>query len=417
MLYRSYQWQDDMVAPIRAWARLAKPLLQPSTWGLSDEMFPISGPLRRRVSASLEMVARSELSHCRPDFDITSVIVDDVETTVVEEIALRLPFGNLVHFRKEFGADVVQPKVLVVAAMSGHFATLLRDTVDALLVDHDVYITDWINVRDVPLADGRFGMDEYISYVISFLEEIGPQTHVVAVCQPCVQALAAVAVMAEDDNPATPASLTLMAGPIDVRQNPTGVNDLATERSLEWFERNVIHTVPRRYAGGGRRVYPGFVQLTAFMSMNPDRHMDQHLLLYDHLVAEEHEAAEVIKDFYDEYFSVSDLAAEFYLETIDYVFQRALLATGDLTYRGRRVDPGAIRSTPLLTVEGERDDICSVGQTAAAHDLCSSLPTGAKRHHLQAGVGHYGVFSGARWRNEICPEVANFVLLAQNVAV
>ncbi len=400
------------MAPVRSWARITKPLLDPASWGLPDWPFAATEPLRRRASASLDLLARCEVSHDRPEYGITSVIVDEVETPVTEEIVLRRPFGDLLHFRKELPDGVVQPKVLVVAAMSGHFSTLLRDTVDALLIDHDVYITDWHNARDVPVSDGRFGVDEYIAYLIDYLAEMGPRSHVVAVCQPCVQALAATAIMAEDDHPAAPATLTLMAGPIDVRQNPNEVNDLANERPYEWFERNVIYTVPYRHQGGGRRVYPGFLQLSAFMSMNLDRHIDQHVALYRHLVNGDDESAEAIKEFYDEYFAVCDLTAEFYLETIDRVFQRTLLATGDLEFQGRRVDPSAIRKTALLTVEGERDDICSVGQTSVAHDLCSSLRPSQKRHHLQPGVGHYGVFSGRRWRQEIRPVVANFILAA-----
>ncbi len=410
MLYQTYQLQDDLAAPVRAWAQLTKPMLEPSFWGLPEQPFAPTEPIRRRASASLELLTRCRLTHRRPEYGITSVIVDGVDTPVTEEVALRLPFGDLLHFRKDLEPTVAQPKVLVVAAMSGHFATLLRDTVDALLIDHDVYITDWNNARDVPLDDGRFGVDEYISYLIRFLDEIGPGGHVVAVCQPCVQALAAVAVMAEDDHPATPASLTLMAGPIDVRQNPTAVNELAFEQDYEWFERNVIYTVPWRHQGRGRRVYPGFVQLSAFMSMNPDRHLEQHQRLYGYLVDGEDAPAEAIKTFYDEYFAVCDLTAEFYLETIDRVFQRALLATGDLEFEGRKVDPSAITSTALLTVEGERDDICSVGQTSAAHELCTAVPATRRQHHLQPGVGHYGVFSGRRWRREILPVVANFVL-------
>jgi polyhydroxyalkanoate depolymerase len=307
---------------------------------------------------------------------------------------------------------VEQPKVLLVAPISGHFATLLRNTVEVLLRDHDVYITDWKNARDVPLSAGSFGFDDYVDHVVHFLEEIGPPVHMVAVCQPCVPALAAVALMSEDANPACPRSLTLMGGPVDVRINPTAVNDLATGNSFEWFEDNLIHSVPLRYEGRGRRVYPGFLQLSAFMSMNSGRHFEQHRALYQHLADGEEEQARSIRDFYDEYFAVLDLTAEFYLETIDRVFQRALLAKGELDHRGRRIDCGHIRRTALLTVEGERDDICAVGQTAAAHDLCSGLRPHLKRHYLQAGVGHYGVFSGRRWESQIYPQVRAHILAA-----
>jgi polyhydroxyalkanoate depolymerase len=328
---------------------------------------------------------------------------------VREQIIRSTPFGDLIRFVKAEGTTV-QPKVLVVAPLSGHFATLLRNTIQTLLRDHDVYITDWKNARDVPLSAGTFGFDDYVDHVIAFLEEIGPQVHLLAVCQPCVQALAATALMSEDGNPATPRSLTLMGGPVDVNANPTTVNELATGQPFEWFEDNLITRVPWRYAGAGRRVYPGFLQLGAFMAMNMGRHQDQHRALYQHLADGETEQAASIRDFYDEYFAVLDMTAEFYLETIDRVFQRALLAKGELVYRGRTVDCGKIRQTALLTVEGERDDICAVGQTSAAHDLCSSLRPHMKRHYLQAGVGHYGVFSGKKWDNQIYPQVRSFIL-------
>jgi poly(3-hydroxybutyrate) depolymerase len=279
-----------------------------------------------------------------------------------------------------------------------------------LLQDHEVYITDWKNARDVPRSAGSFGVEDYVEYVIRFMEEIGPGGHILAVCQPCVQALAAVAVMSEDRNPATPLSMTLMAGPVDVRESPTAVNDLAFEKPLSWFRNNVIASVPFRYPGAGRRVYPGFVQLTAFMTMNMDRHMAQHKRMYQLLADGEVEEAEKIKAFYDEYFAVLDLTEEFYIETIDRVFQKAELARGEMTYKGRKVNPAAIRHTALLTVEGGRDDICGLGQTSAAHDLCSSLRPHLKRHHLQANVGHYGVFNGRRWEKEIYPVVRNMIL-------
>jgi polyhydroxyalkanoate depolymerase len=322
---------------------------------------------------------------------------------------LSLPFCNLIRFAKD---DVAaQPRMLVVAPLSGHFATLLRNTVETLSRDHDVYITDWKNARDIPLSEGRFGFDDHVDTLIRCLEAIGPGAHILAVCQPCVQALAAVALMAEDDNPAAPLSMTLMAGPIDTRVSPTAVNVLAMSHPIEWFERNLIFPVPLGLPGARRKVYPGFVQLFAFMSMNRERHTNAHRELYHHLAAGRAAAAEAIMSFYDEYFAVLDLAAEFYLETVDIVFQQALLAKGELTYRGRSVNPGAIRRTALLTVEGERDDICSVGQTAAAHDLCKGLRPHLKRHHLQAGVGHYGTFSGKRWNGQIYPVIRNLVLV------
>ncbi|WP_457324280.1 polyhydroxyalkanoate depolymerase, partial [Roseateles sp. P5_E11] len=278
---------------------------------------------------------------------------------------------------------------------------------------HDVYITDWHNVRDVPLAAGRFGLDEYTGHLIDFLAAIGPQAHVVAVCQPCVSALAAVALMAEDDHPATPASLTLMAGPIDCRVSPTAVNELATSKPISWFKKNLISHVPWQHAGAGRRVYPGFVQLSAFMSMNKDRHTNAFKDYYKHLVADEFDKAEVTRVFYEEYLAVADLAADFYLETVERVFQTYDLPRGEMFFRGRRVNPAAIRRTALLTVEGERDDICAVGQTLAAQDLASSLRAYMRTHYIQPNVGHYGVFSGRRWQHQVYPLVRHVIQVSQ----
>lgn len=400
MLYATYQSLDDIFAPFRTAAHFALSFTPKA-----------SGPftqLIRTQAAGLEMITRFGLSHDRPRFGIGTVKVDGRERPVREEVALELPFGRLLHFARDL--DTPLPKVLVTAPLSGHFATLLAGTVRTLLRDHDVYITDWTNARDVPLSAGRFGVEDYVAYLIRFMEEIGPGAHMLAVCQPCVQALAATAVMSEDHNPATPRSLILMAGPVDVRESPTAVNDLANEKPMEWFERTVIGTVPLRFRGAGRKVYPGFVQLFSFMAMNMDRHREQHEKLYQHLANGEEAEARKIKAFYDEYFSVLDLTAEFYLETIDRVFQKAELATGEFSFKGRKVDPGAIRHTALLTVEGGRDDICGLGQTSAAHDLCCSLRPHLKRHHLQANVGHYGVFNGRRWDNEIYPVVRNMIL-------
>ena len=400
MLYDSYQLSDDLVAPLRRAASWAG--------GMARSMGLERGAAARRLTAGWEMVSRLEVTHVRPDFAIRPVRVGNRDVAPVEEVALDLPFGRLVRFRKD--VDAPQPKVLVVAPLSGHFSTLLRSTVQTLLRDHDVFITDWANARDVPVAAGAFGVEDYVEYLIRFFEAIGPGAHALAVCQPCVQTLAAVAVMSEAGHPATPRSMTLMGGPIDVRESPTEVNALATSKPLAWFERAVIARVPRRFRGGGREVYPGFLQLTAFMAMNADRHKDQHRKLYDHLARGEVVEAARIKEFYDEYFAVLDLTAEFYLETIDRVFQKAELARGEFTYRGRRVNPAAIRKTALLTVEGGRDDICALGQTSAAHDLCTSLRPHLKRHHMQANVGHYGVFSGKKWENEIYPVVRNMIL-------
>jgi poly(3-hydroxybutyrate) depolymerase len=405
MLYDAYQAQSDMLAPLRAWAGLTSSLLRDTSAG------PTSNYILKSISAAAEIVNRAHLIHERPSYEIETVAVDGREVPVREEAVLTTPFGSLLRFAKETNTE--QPRVLIVAPMAGHFPTLLRQTAKPMLPEHDVYITDWTNARDVPMGAGRFGVDEYIDHVILFFEKLGPGAHVVAVCQPCAALLAAVAVMAQGDHPCQPRSMTLMAGPVDTRVAPTSVNELATGHPIEWFEKNLIATVPRRYAGAHRRVYPGFVQVSAFLSMNLPRHVRAHLDLFEHIRKGEDDKAEANRKFYDEYFSVSDLPAEFYLETVRRVFQEFHLPRGLFEFRGRRVEPQAIRKTALLTVEGERDDICSVGQTVAAHDLCTSIKPFRKKHYVQAGVGHYGVFSGTRWQTQIYPIVRN-VILANN---
>ena len=400
MLYLAYQTQSDFMTPLRAWATVAlaagkQPLLA-------------DGQVMRNLTAAYELMSRAGLTHTRPPFGITSVTVGNREVEVREEAAHSTAFGTLLHFKKDIATP--QPRVLLVAPLSGHFATLLRGTVRTMLPEHDVYITDWYNARDVPLTAGRFGVDEYLEHLVKFLEVMGPGAHILAVCQPCVAALSAVAVMAQSGNPAQPRSMTLMAGPIDCRVNPTKVNELANKRDIAWFERTLTASVPLRFPGAFRRVYPGFVQLAAFMSMNIERHVKAHKELYDNLASGETEKAAVTKAFYDEYFAVLDLTAEFYLETVRMIFQEYALPLGKLEWRGMRIDPNAIRKTMLLTVEGERDDICAVGQTVAAHDLCGKLRPYLKRHHMQAGVGHYGVFSGKRWENQIYPILKNVIL-------
>jgi len=402
MLYQMYQGLNDALEPMRLMAA-AGIRMRPAFGPWADQ------PLARSVFAAMDMAANTRVTHTRPPYQIETVVSGNMDVAVHEQVIRSTPFANLIRFTKTESA-LVQPKVLIVAPMSGHFATLLRHTAATMLRDHDVYITDWKNARDTPLSAGRFGFDEYVDHLITFLEEIGPPAHLLAVCQPCVQALAATALMSEDGNPATPRSLTLMGGPVDVDANPTSVNELATSHDFAWFEKNLITTVPWRYPGAGRRVYPGFLQLGAFMAMNMSRHNDQHRALYQHLADGELEQAATIREFYEEYFAVLDMTAEFYLETIDRVFQRALLAKGQLDHRGRRVDCSKIRHTALLTIEGERDDICAVGQTSAAHDLCTGLRPHMKSHYLQAGVGHYGVFSGRKWENQIYPQVRNFIL-------
>ena len=405
MIYLTYQAMSDLMAPVRALSAATLSALD-TPWGA-----PFAQGAGRHTRAALEMVARAGLTHHRPAFGIDRVAVNGQDVTVTEEAAFATPFGTLLHFRKD--TTVPQPRVLVVAPLSGHFATLLRGTVHTLLPENDVYLTDWHNARDVPLAEGTFGLDEYTDHVIRFLEVMGPGAHLLAVCQPCVSALVATAVMAEGGNPAQPLSLTLMAGPIDTRVNPTKVNELASSKPIDWFERTLIATVPPRFPGAGRRVYPGFVQLGAFMSMNLERHVKAHTELYRHIVDGEHEKAEATRSFYDEYFAVLDLTAEFYLETVRHVFQEHALPLGRLRWHGQKVDPRAIRRTSLLTVEGEKDDICALGQTLAAHELCTTLRPYRKRHHMQAGVGHYGVFSGKRWQHQIYPIVRNVILSSE----
>jgi poly(3-hydroxybutyrate) depolymerase len=399
MLYQAYQAHNDIMVPVRAFAGMA---MAASGWRNVDST------VLRNLTAAYELIARTGLTHHRPPFGIDRVTVGNREVEVTEDAVLETPFATLLHFRKDVAQ--AQPRVLLVAPLSGHFATLLRSTVRTMLPEHDVYITDWHNARDVPTSQGRFGFDDYTDHLIRFLGAIGPGAHLLAVCQPCVAALVAAAAMAQDGNPAQPRSMTLMAGPIDCRVNPTKVNDLANSKPIEWFQQHLLARVPFRYDGAFRRVYPGFVQLAAFMSMNIERHLKAHRELYDSLVNGDLAKAKATKDFYDEYFAVLDLTAEFYLETVRLVFQEYALPRGRLTFRGEKVDPRAIRRTMLLTVEGEKDDICAIGQTVAAHDLCGNLRPYLKRHHMQPGVGHYGVFSGKRWEGQIYPLVKNVIL-------
>jgi polyhydroxyalkanoate depolymerase len=402
MLYQAYQAHSDLMGSIRAFAGMAAA-------SVGEKLNGSARPsVMSNLTAAYEIIARAGLTHARPPYGIDSVTVGNRDVAVTEQVADVTPFGTLLHFKKDI--DAAQPSVLVIAPLSGHFATLLRATVRTMLADHDVYITDWHNARDVPLASGEFGFDDYTAHLMRFLGKIGPGAHMVAVCQPCVSALVAASVMAQDNNPAQPRSMTLMAGPIDTRVNPSKVNELAKSKPMSWFENNLIASVPFRYDGAGRRVYPGFVQLAAFMSMNIERHVKAHNDLYENLAKGEQEKARITKAFYDEYFAVLDLTAEFYLQTVKLVFQDHALPLGTLTFRGDPVEPQAIKRTALLTVEGEKDDICSVGQTLAAHDLCIGLRPYRKRHHMQAGVGHYGVFSGKAWQNQIYPIVKNVIL-------
>ncbi|MGA8008917.1 MAG: polyhydroxyalkanoate depolymerase [Thiomonas sp.] len=401
MLYQTYEANANLLWPLREFSRLTGPALRQARFGLIE-----AAPLRQ-IGAGFEVLALARLTHHRPDFGIDCADHLGQTVAVTEDVVATAPFCSLLRFRK----DTMQPgpKVLIVAPMSGHFATLLRDTVRTMLQDHDVYITDWHNARDVPLREGRFGLDEYIEQLMRFLEVMGPGAHMLAICQPSVPALAATALMAEDRNPATPASLTLMAGPVDCRVNPTEVNKLATSKPIDWFRQNLVSVVPVPCRGSGREVYPGFLQLTAFLNMNLERHTQMFRQYFDDLVDGNSDRADATRKFYKEYFAVADLPAEFYLETVQQVFQDYDLARGALTFRGRPVRPEAIRHTALLTVEGERDDICALGQTLAAQDLCSSVRPWQRTHYVQADVGHYGVFSGKRWHQQIYPVVRNTI--------
>jgi poly(3-hydroxybutyrate) depolymerase len=396
LAYPTYQAMSDLMRPVSDAARFASSLLD--TW---PELGNVEGV--RYIAATCAVLSLAGLTHKRLPFGIDRVQVDGREIEVFEEVVDSTPFCSLLHFRKD--SPVEQPRVLMIAPMSGHFATLLRGTVRTMLPEHDVYITDWHNPRDVSLVHGRFGFAEFVQHVIDFLERLGAGAHVLAICQPTVAALAAVALMAEDGNPAQPASMTLMAGPIDTRVNPTRVNELAKSRPIEWFMNNLISAVPPGFAGEHRRVYPGFVQLSAFLSMNTDRHASSLADMFYERARGEVARAAAIQVFYEEYFATMDLTEEFYIETVSTVFQQHALPLGTLEVAGRRVDPSAIRRTALLTVEGEKDDICAIGQTVAAHDLCVRLRPYLKTHHVQTGVGHYGVFNGRRWERQIYPLV------------
>jgi len=372
-------------------------------WGYSS-----MGPM---VAASLEVFAHASAPRGKPEFGIDSVHMKGKNVPVHEEILLRKPFGQLKHFYREGHGE--GPHVLIVAPMSGHYATLLRGTVERLLPKFDVYITDWRDAKLVPLSDGSFNLDDYVDYLVEFLELIGKKTgerpHLLAVCQPAVPAFAATALMGEDKNTYRPKTLTMMGGPIDTRKAPTAINTLATQRPFSWFENNVIATVPMIYPGAGRKVYPGFLQLAGFMTMNLGSHLISHWEMFKHLVVGDEEGAGATQRFYDEYRSVCDMTAEFYLQTVDVVFQQHLLPKGELEHRGRLVKPDAIRDTALLAIEGERDDISGVGQTKAALDIATKLPAAQKKYFLAKDVGHYGIFNGRKWREKIAPVFEKFV--------
>ncbi|MFZ5704287.1 MAG: polyhydroxyalkanoate depolymerase [Pseudomonadota bacterium] len=397
MLYDAYEFQRTLMSAASAWANISAQWLQ-------NPLNPMSySNMAPMMASGLDVFAHASASRGKPDFGFTEVEVDGKTVAVTEEIILRKPFGQLKRFRRRGISG--QPKLLIVAPMSGHYATLLRGTVERMLPRHDVYITDWRDARLVPVSDGRFDLDDYVDYLVEFLEKLGPGTHMLAVCQPSVPAYAAAAIMAADGNPCRPASLTMMGGPIDTREAPTAVNTVATQRPLAWFEQNVIHTVPVFYPGAGRRVYPGFLQLTGFMAMNLGNHLVSHWSMFKHLVEGDEESADATKAFYDEYRSVCDMTEEFYIQTIDQVFQRHLLPKGQFMHRGKLVDPAAIKDIGLLAIEGERDDISGIGQTKAALSLATALPDEKKQYLLAEKVGHYGIFNGRRWREKIAPVV------------
>ncbi len=404
MLYHLYELQRAALSPIHAIAEATRFTLQ-------NPLMPAAYTgLGRTIAAGAELVERTTRSYHKPSFNLKTTVVDGKEVAVEEEILGEKPFCRLVHFARDVPANrPPDPQILVVAPLSGHYASLLRGTVEALLPEHDVFITDWKNARMVPLSDGDFGLDDYIDYLIDFMRGLGPETNVVAVCQPAVPVLCAVALMAAADDPAQPRSMALMGGPIDVRRAPTSVTEFGKKHSLAWFRRNVITTVPPTYPGAFRRVYPGFLQLAGFMTMNIGNHLKEHMGLFRNLVWGDGDGAERHRKFYDEYLAAMDIPGRFYLDTVEHVFQKASLAKGQLMIRGHLVDPSQIKRTALFTIEGEFDDISAPGQTKAAHDLCSSLPEHMREHHLQEGVGHYGIFNGRKWREIIMPKVRNFI--------
>jgi poly(3-hydroxybutyrate) depolymerase len=408
MLYHAYEMSHAAISPMRAAARVGQQVLHNP---LNPISFSYGG---RAVSAALELFINATRRYGKPEFGIGSGMVDGVETPVVEEEVWLRPFCSLRHFRRDSAAAEARrdPPLLMVAPMSGHYATLLRGTVEAMLPEHEVYITDWVDARDVALGEGSFDLDDYTDYVMEMVELLsagGERVHVMAVCQPGIPVMAATALMAEDGHRARPASIVLMGSPIDTARNPKQPNELASGKPLSWFENNVVVPVPWPNRGFMRRVYPGFLQLSSFLAMNIDRHVDAHLGHFHNLVRGDGDGGEAHRRFYDEYLAVMDLTAEFYLQTIERVFQKRLMAEGAYHYRDRLVQPAAITDVALMTVEGETDDITGLGQTEAAHDLAANLPEDERKHFVARGVGHYGVFNGSRWRNMIQPEVRDFI--------
>lgn len=409
MLYQIHELNRSFLTPLTNWAEATSKLF-------ANPVSPLAyTPYSQRIAAAYELLYRLGKDYEKPEFDIKFVKVKDKTVEIGEEIALAKPFCNLIHFKK-LGVESskktkseAEKKILIVAPLSGHHATLLRDTVKSLLPTHDVYITDWRDARMVPLAEGPFHLHDYIYYVQDFIRHLAPDLHVISVCQPTVPVLAAISLMATDKDPALPKSMTMMGGPIDPRKSPTQVNALATEKKFSWFENSVIYNVPANYPGFGRKVYPGFLQHAGFVAMNPDRHAQSHWDFYQHLIQGDDESAEQHRKFYDEYNAVLDLPAEYYLETIKTVFQEFRLPKGTWEVEGKLVRPQDIKTVALFTVEGELDDISGPGQTQAAHDLCCNIPAHMKQDYVAPGAGHYGIFSGRRWREIICPKVVSFI--------
>jgi poly(3-hydroxybutyrate) depolymerase len=401
MLYQAYEIQ-------KSWLSAAGSIAEFNANLLVNPMNPFAytgfGPV---MASALNVFAHTAEVRGKPAFGLDHTIIGDRLVPVREEIVLRKPFGQLKHFVREGRSG--DPKLLIVAPMSGHFATLLRGTVERLLPGHDVYITDWRDARNVPLSEGHFDLDDYIDYVREFLNLIGPGAHMLAVCQPSVPCYALACLMSAERDPCRPKTLTMMGGPIDTREAPTAVNDVATERPHAWFQQYAIQTVPPMYPGAGRKVYPGFLQLTGFLTMNLGSHMQSHYAMFNDLVKGDDDAADATKAFYEEYRSVCDMTSEFYLQTIDTVFQRHALPKGEMHHRGAPIDPAAITDIALLAIEGERDDISGIGQTRAALTIATALPDAMKKYHLAAGAGHYGIFNGSKWRDQISPVVEDWI--------
>ena len=404
MYYQIYELNHAALQPFRAYADAVRLFYR-------NPLNPLSTtPVGRSVAAAAEVFERTTRRYGKPGFDLPATEVDGREVAVDEKVVWSRPFCDLIHFQRDLPRSRrPDPRLLIVAPMSGHYATLLRGTVEAMMQHAEVYITDWTDARMVPLSEGRFDLDDYVDYIIAMLHHLGPDTHVMAVCQPSVPVLAAVSLMEARGDRFSPASMTLMGGPIDTRRNPTAVNLLAEKKGIEWFRDNVIMQVPFPNPGFLRDVYPGFLQLSGFMSMNLDRHLIAHKDFFMHLVKDDGDSAEKHREFYDEYLAVMDLTAEFYLQTVETVFVRHDLPKGQMKHRGELVDPSAVRTVALLTVEGENDDISGVGQTQASHDLCVNIPDSMRGHHLQSRVGHYGVFNGSRFRAEIVPRIVDFM--------